>query len=126
MGSLKIGRGTEPDVKVGPLIDDPSREKVLELVEDALSKGATKVAGGEIPDGSGYFVPPTVLGDVPDNARVFHEEIFGPVAPVGGFESEEEAITRANDTEYGLVAYDFVSRNSSMPSWPPSRPITSP
>src|SRR5687767_2963215 len=108
MGALKIGRGTEEDVKVGPLIDQPSREKVMELVEDALSKGATKVVGGEIPDGRGYFVEPTVLGDVPQEARVFHEEIFGPVAPVGGFESEEDAIARANDTEYGLVAYVFT------------------
>src|SRR5215204_5929013 len=108
MGSLKIGRGTEEDVKVGPLIDQPSREKVMELVEDALSKGASKVVGGEIPDGRGYFLEPTVLGDVPEEARVFHEEIFGPVAPVGGFESEEEAIARANDTEYGLVAYVFT------------------
>jgi succinate-semialdehyde dehydrogenase / glutarate-semialdehyde dehydrogenase len=108
MGALKIGRGTEPDVKVGPLIDEPSREKVKELIEDALSRGATTVVGGEIPDGRGYFVPPTVLGDVPEDARVFHEEIFGPVAPVGGFESEEEAIARANDTEYGLVAYLFT------------------
>src|ERR671920_331303 len=87
MGALKLGRGTEEDVKVGPLIDQPSREKVMDLVEDALSKGASKVVGGEIPDGRGYFVEPTVLGDVPEDARVFHEEIFGPVAPVGGFES---------------------------------------
>ncbi len=108
MGALKLGRGTEPDVNVGPLIDEPSREKVKELIEDALSRGATKVVGGEIPDGRGYFVPPTVLGNVPDDARVFHEEIFGPVAPVGGFESEEDAIARANDTEYGLVAYVFT------------------
>ena len=108
MGSLKIGRGTDEDVKVGPLIDQPSREKVMELVEDALSKGATNVVGGSIPDGRGYFVSPTVLGDVPEDARVFHEEIFGPVAPVGGFESEEEAVERANDTEYGLVAYVFT------------------
>jgi succinate-semialdehyde dehydrogenase/glutarate-semialdehyde dehydrogenase len=108
MGSLKIGRGTEEDVKVGPLIDEPSREKVSELIADALSKGATKVVGGEIPDGRGYFIEPTVLGDVPEDARVFHEEIFGPVAPVGGFDSEEEAIAKANDTEYGLVAYVFT------------------
>jgi succinate-semialdehyde dehydrogenase / glutarate-semialdehyde dehydrogenase len=108
MGSLKIGRGTEDDVKVGPLIDQPSREKVAELVQDALEKGATRVVGGEIPDGRGYFYPPTVLGDVPEEARVFHEEIFGPVAPVGAFESEEDAIARANDTEYGLVAYVFT------------------
>jgi succinate-semialdehyde dehydrogenase / glutarate-semialdehyde dehydrogenase len=108
MGSLKIGRGTEEDVKVGPLIDQPSREKVAELVQDALDKGATCVVGGEIPDGRGYFYPPTVLGSVPDDARVLREEIFGPVAPVTAFESEEDAIARANDTEYGLVAYVFT------------------
>jgi succinate-semialdehyde dehydrogenase/glutarate-semialdehyde dehydrogenase len=108
MGALKLGRGTEEDVKVGPLIDQPSREKVAELVQDALDKGATRVVGGDIPDGRGYFYPPTVLGDVPEEARVFSEEIFGPVAPVGSFASEEEAIARANDTEYGLVAYVFT------------------
>ncbi len=108
MGGMKIGRGTEEDVKVGPLIDRPSREKVAELVQDALDRGANCVVGGEIPDGRGYFYPPTVLGDVPGDARVLHEEIFGPVAPVTTFESEEDAIARANDTEYGLVAYVFT------------------
>jgi succinate-semialdehyde dehydrogenase/glutarate-semialdehyde dehydrogenase len=108
MGALKVGRGTEDGVKVGPLIDAPSREKVAELVQDALDKGATRVVGGEIPDGRGYFYSPTVLGDVPTDARVNKEEIFGPVAPVGAFESEEDAIARANDTEYGLVAYVFT------------------
>ena len=108
MGALKVGRGTEEDVKVGPLIDEPSREKVAGLVQDALDKGATRVLGGEIPDGRGYFYAPTVLGDVPQDARVNKEEIFGPVAPVGSFESEEDAITRANHTEFGLVAYVFT------------------
>jgi succinate-semialdehyde dehydrogenase/glutarate-semialdehyde dehydrogenase len=108
MGSLKIGRGTEDDVKVGPLIDEPSREKVKELVDDAVQRGGKLLVGGEPPDGRGYFFPPTVLDDVPVDARVFHEEIFGPVAPIAGFHSEEEAIERANDTEYGLVAYVFT------------------
>ena len=108
MGAMKIGRGTEEDVKVGPLIDQPSREKVAELVQDALDKGADCVVGGEIPDGRGYFYPPTVLAGVPAEARVNSEEIFGPVAPVGSFGSEEEAIAKANDTEYGLVAYVFT------------------
>jgi succinate-semialdehyde dehydrogenase/glutarate-semialdehyde dehydrogenase len=108
MGALKLGRGTEPDVKVGPLIDEPSREKVSELVQDAIDRGAKPIVGGEIPDGRGYFYTPTVLDEVPEDARVFHEEIFGPVAPIGVFGSEEDAIARANDTEYGLVAYVFT------------------
>jgi succinate-semialdehyde dehydrogenase / glutarate-semialdehyde dehydrogenase len=108
MGSLKIGRGTDEDVKVGPLIDDDQRGKVAELVEDAVSQGAKAVVGGARVDGPGYFFEPTVLGDVPDGARVLKEEIFGPVAPVKAFSSEDEAIGWANDTEYGLVAYVYT------------------
>jgi succinate-semialdehyde dehydrogenase/glutarate-semialdehyde dehydrogenase len=108
MGALKVGRGTEDGVQVGPLIDDVQRGKVEELVEDARSKGAKVVVGGERSDGAGYFYKPTVLGDIPDGARVLSEEIFGPVAPVKGFQSEEEAIAAANNTEYGLVAYVFT------------------
>jgi succinate-semialdehyde dehydrogenase / glutarate-semialdehyde dehydrogenase len=108
MGALKIGRGTEPDVKVGPLIDDSQQHKVADLVDDAVGKGAELVVGGHIPDGRGYFYEPTVLKNIPDNARVLKEEIFGPVAPVKDFASEEEAIAAANDTEYGLVAYVFT------------------
>jgi succinate-semialdehyde dehydrogenase / glutarate-semialdehyde dehydrogenase len=109
MGSLKVGRGTEEDVKVGPLIDADQREKVSELVEDAVGKGAKAIVGGGALDGRGYFYEPTVLADVTPDARLLKEEIFGPVAPVASFESEEDAIAAANDTEYGLVAYLYTS-----------------
>jgi succinate-semialdehyde dehydrogenase/glutarate-semialdehyde dehydrogenase len=108
MGALKIGRGTEPDVEVGPLIDDTQRGKVADLVDDARSKGAEVLVGGSRIDGAGYFYEPTVLSDVPEGARMLDEEIFGPVAPVKGFASEDEAIAAANDTEFGLVAYVFT------------------
>jgi succinate-semialdehyde dehydrogenase / glutarate-semialdehyde dehydrogenase len=108
MGAMKLGRGTEDDVDVGPLIDDDQRSKVAELVEDAVGKGAQAIVGGQKVDGRGYFYEPTVLGDVPSNARLLKEEIFGPVAPVASFDSEEAAIAAANDTEYGLVAYVYT------------------
>jgi succinate-semialdehyde dehydrogenase/glutarate-semialdehyde dehydrogenase len=109
MGGLKIGRGTEDDVKVGPLINEDAVDKVSELVEDARSKGAKVLTGGSARDGAGYFYEPTVLAEVPREARVFKEEIFGPVAPITTFSAEDEAIAAANDTEYGLVAYVFTS-----------------
>jgi succinate-semialdehyde dehydrogenase / glutarate-semialdehyde dehydrogenase len=108
LGELKVGRGTEPDVKVGPLIDDDQRGKVAGLVDDAVGKGAKVLVGGENIDGSGYFYKPTVLTDIPDSAELLREEIFGPVAPVRGFDSEDEAIAAANDTQYGLVAYVYT------------------
>jgi succinate-semialdehyde dehydrogenase / glutarate-semialdehyde dehydrogenase len=108
MGSMKVGRGTEDGVEVGPLIDDSQRSKVAELVEDALGKGAKAVVGGHRRDGAGYFYDPTVLSDVPADANLLKEEIFGPVAPVRGFDDEDEAIAAANDTEYGLVAYVYT------------------
>jgi succinate-semialdehyde dehydrogenase / glutarate-semialdehyde dehydrogenase len=108
MGSLTVGRGTAEGVDVGPLIDDDQRSKVAELVEDARRKGAQAVVGGSKLDGAGYFFEPTVLGGVTPDARVLREEIFGPVAPIASFGSEEEAIAAANDTEYGLVAYVFT------------------
>jgi succinate-semialdehyde dehydrogenase / glutarate-semialdehyde dehydrogenase len=109
IGQVRVGRGTEDGVQVGPLIDENQREKVKELVEDALAKGAKAVVGGKELDGSGYFFEPTVLADVPPQARVFDEEIFGPVAPIASFADEDEAIAAANDTEYGLVAYVYTS-----------------
>jgi succinate-semialdehyde dehydrogenase/glutarate-semialdehyde dehydrogenase len=105
---MKVGRGTEEGVKVGPLIDAAQRDKVAELVEDAVAKGARAVVGGHAMDGRGYFFEPTVLADVPDDARLLKEEIFGPVAPVVAFSDEDEAIRYANDTEYGLVAYFYT------------------
>jgi len=109
MGELKIGRGTEEGVQVGPLIDDGQRSKVSELVEDAIGRGAKAIVGGRSRDGAGYFYEPTVLTDVPDDANLLHEEIFGPVAPIKGFSDEDEAIAAANDTEYGLVAYVYTN-----------------
>jgi succinate-semialdehyde dehydrogenase/glutarate-semialdehyde dehydrogenase len=108
MGSMKVGRGTEEGVEVGPLIDGAQRRKVFELVGDALEKGATALAGGKPFVDRGYFYEPTVLGDVPQEADLLKEEIFGPVAPVASFTDEEEAVAAANDTEYGLVAYVYT------------------
>ena len=109
MDAMKVGRGTEEGVEVGPLIDDDQRGKVEDLVEDALGKGARALVGAEKVEGSGYFYRPTVLDGVPEDATLLKEEIFGPVAPVASFDSEEAAIAAANDTEFGLVAYVFTS-----------------
>ena len=106
---MKVGRGTEDDVKVGPLIDATQRDKVAELVDDAHRQGRQgRCVGGTERDGAGYFYEPTVLAGVPADARLLKEEIFGPVAPVIGFDDEEAAIAAANDTEYGLVAYVYT------------------
>jgi succinate-semialdehyde dehydrogenase/glutarate-semialdehyde dehydrogenase len=109
MGAMKVGRGTEDGVEVGPLIDENQRGKVAALVEDAVDHGARVLVGGHARDGAGYFYDPTVLADVPDGAELLKEEIFGPVAPVKGFTDEDEAIAAANDTEFGLVAYVYTS-----------------
>src|SRR5437016_8691022 len=109
IGAMKVGRGTEEGVDVGPLIDDKQRGKVTSLVEDATGKGAKVVVGGSARDGAGYFFDPTVLSDVPPDAELLREEIFGPVAPVASFQSEQDAIAAANNTEYGLVAYVYTS-----------------
>ena len=108
MGAMTVGRGTEEGVDVGPLIDAKQRAKVDELVQDALTKGATVLLGGGPVDGPGYFFEPTVLTKVSGDARMLGEEIFGPVAPIATFSVEEEAIDAANRTEYGLVAYVYT------------------
>ncbi len=109
MSSLKMGRGTDEGVAVGPLIDEDQRGKVRQLVDDAVAKGARVLCGGAAPSGPGYFFQPTVLSPVPGDADLLHEEIFGPVAPIVTFETEEEAVAAANGTEYGLVAYVYTS-----------------
>jgi len=129
MRELKVGRGTEEGVDIGPLVDEDTRDKVTELVDDALAKGAQalvagvdvrsgghdSVADGDADDGAagrldgaGHFYAPTVLKGVASDSRVLSEEIFGPVAPVIAFDSENDAIAAANDTEFGLVAYVYT------------------
>ena len=108
MGSLTLGRGTEEGVEVGPLVEAKQRDKVRELVEDAVGEGATVTTGGGPREGEGYFFEPTVLTDVPRSARLFTEEIFGPVAPIFTFGKDEEGLAMANDTEFGLVGYLFT------------------
>ncbi len=109
MQALPMGRGTEKDVVVGPLIDQNAVDKVTELVKDATDRGARVLTGGSGVDGPGHFYQATVLSDVPQGARLTHEEIFGPVAPITPFDTEEEAVAKANDTEFGLVSYVFTS-----------------
>jgi succinate-semialdehyde dehydrogenase / glutarate-semialdehyde dehydrogenase len=109
MDEQVLGRGTEEGVTVGPLIDDKQLGKVAELVDDATSRGASVVTGGSKTGDAGYFFQPTVLTDVPADADLVREEIFGPVAPITTFSEEEKAVQLANDTEYGLVAYAFTT-----------------
>ena len=108
MGELNIGNGLDPSAKLGPLINPKQVASVQELVDDAVEKGATVAIGGRAPGGPGNFYPATVLVDVPPNARILKEEVFGPVAPIVGFDTEEQGIAAANDTEYGLAAYIFT------------------
>jgi succinate-semialdehyde dehydrogenase/glutarate-semialdehyde dehydrogenase len=105
MAALAVGPGLEAGVQLGPLVNAQSRDKVAQLVADTVRAGASLVTGGEPLDRPGYYYPPTVLADVPPDAPVLHEEIFGPVAPVVSFTTEDEAIRLANATEYGLVSY---------------------
>ncbi|MBS4753074.1 NAD-dependent succinate-semialdehyde dehydrogenase [Nocardioides sp. zg-ZUI104] len=108
MGSLRVGRGTDDGTEVGPLIDAAARDSVAGLVDDALSRGARALTGAQAAEGAGYFYPPTVLVDVPTDADVVTNEIFGPVAPITTFRTEEEAIELANSSEYGLAAYAYT------------------
>ena len=108
MAALKMGNGLDDGVALGPLVNAEGRDKVVSLVDDAVSKGAKVLTGGKAPHGKGYFYPATVIANVPDTADMLREEIFGPVAAIQIFKSEDEVVVRANDTEYGLVAYLYT------------------
>jgi succinate-semialdehyde dehydrogenase/glutarate-semialdehyde dehydrogenase len=108
MAALTVGAGVDGHTECGPMITRKAVEKIGRLVEDSKAKGARALCGGETPDGAGFFYPPTVLVDVPADSEMAHEEIFGPVAPLYRFDTEEEAVSRANDTEYGLAAYVYT------------------
>ena len=108
MSEYSLGNGLDESSTLGPLINAKQVATVEDLVSDAVSKGATVAVGGVAPEGPGHFYPATVLSDVPSSARIFKEEVFGPVAPIIGFDTEEEGIAAANDTEYGLAAYIYT------------------
>ncbi|ADT97939.1 MULTISPECIES: NAD-dependent succinate-semialdehyde dehydrogenase [Mycolicibacterium] len=108
MSEFTLGKGLDEKSTLGPLINAKQVATVTELVSDAVSRGATVAVGGVAPGGPGNFYPATVLTDVPADARILKEEVFGPVAPIAGFDTEEEGIAAANDTEYGLAAYVYT------------------
>jgi succinate-semialdehyde dehydrogenase / glutarate-semialdehyde dehydrogenase len=112
MAALKMGNGLDDGVTLGPLVNKEGRDKVVELVDDALARGAHLLIGGKLPHGPGFFYPATVLTNVPDDAKMLDDEIFGPVAAIQTFGTEDEVIRRANDTEYGLVAYLYTGNLS--------------
>ncbi|MHC5559643.1 NAD-dependent succinate-semialdehyde dehydrogenase [Kocuria sp. U4B] len=112
MGALTVGNGVDEGVQVGPLVEAKARDSVEAFVNDAVERGAKVVVGGARIEGPGYFFAPTLLTDVPHDARVVREEIFGPVAPVVTFSTEDEAVALANATEYGLASYVFTENIS--------------
>ena len=107
IGSMKVGNGLDEGTEVGPLVDQDSLDKVAGLVDDAVSKGAKVLTGGSKIDGKGFFYNPTVMTDVPLDAEIRTTEIFGPVAPIVTFDTDEEGIALANETEFGLAGYLF-------------------
>jgi succinate-semialdehyde dehydrogenase/glutarate-semialdehyde dehydrogenase len=108
MGGLRIGSGLEEGVQVGPLINEAARDKIGSLVTDALNRGAGVLTGGERIARAGFFFEPTVVDGVPLGSEILKDEIFGPVAPIVTFTEEGEAISLANDTQYGLVSYLYT------------------
>lgn len=107
LGELRVGPGLSPDTDVGPMVSRSERDKIAELVEQGSDGGAEVLTGGSVPDRAGWFYPPTVLSHVPPDSVLLAEEVFGPVAPITAFETQDEAVRLANDTEYGLAAYVF-------------------
>lgn len=114
IGSLTVGNGLDEGVQVGPLVEEKAVKSIAGLVDDAVSRGARVLTGGQCLPGDGYFYAPTVLVDVDPESRVIREEIFGPVAPIMTFSSEEEALDIANSTEYGLAAYAYTADSSRI------------
>ncbi|APA95568.1 Aminobutyraldehyde dehydrogenase [Nocardia seriolae] len=108
MAAYQLGNGVDPDTTLGPLINVDQLDTVSELVDDAVSAGAQVKLGGKAPGGPGWFYPATVLTDIPPAARILREEVFGPVAPIVGFDTEEQGLAAANNTEFGLVAYVYT------------------
>ncbi|GAA3688524.1 NAD-dependent succinate-semialdehyde dehydrogenase [Gordonia hankookensis] len=108
IGALRVGAGWQDDVDLGPIINRRQRDRIATLVDDAVAAGATVRTGGKTFDGDGFFYAPTVLDDIPADSAIATEEIFGPVAAITGFDTEEQAIAAANDTHYGLAGYFFT------------------
>jgi succinate-semialdehyde dehydrogenase/glutarate-semialdehyde dehydrogenase len=108
MREFTLGNGLDTSSTLGPLINAKQVATVADLVSDAVSRGATVAVGGVAPDGPGHFYPATVLANLSADSRILKEEVFGPVAPIIGFDTEEEGIAAANDTEYGLAAYIYT------------------
>lgn len=111
---LNLGNGMDEGVTCGPLVESKALESIAALVDDAAEKGATIATGGKRGDGAGYFYEPTVITNVSRETRVAQEEIFGPVAPIITFSTEEEALEIANDTEYGLASYVFTENSDRL------------
>ena len=109
MGALTVGPGSDASSNVGPLVNEATRTKVAGLVSEAVAHGATLELGGRVPEGPGFYYPPTVLTGVSSDAEILQTEIFGPVAPLVSFTTEDEAVALANNTEYGLVSYVYTA-----------------
>ena len=108
MQAMRVGPGLEPGVDLGPLVNKTAQNDMIAFVEDATAKGAKVETGGQRPNRKGFFFQPTLLTEVPDDAKVLNHEIFGPIAPMQRFSTTDEAITKANGTPYGLISYIFT------------------